>query len=341
MSVDFSIAVMDEPSEELVEFLESVHFGGEGLRYRRTRLARSLGALPSSTWLLLRDAKQLIRGSYLLETTPSTLGEHRVESVYRGLLAIDPALRRQGHGKRLVESAFEQIESGSAGQPTLSWGLIERENIASRRLLESFGASEVGAVESRLIYRQWPKQSGGLAKLEGRALHEYEMALGNATAPSGLSLTAPVALPAFGLLRYERVTAAARVSRSSIDLGAGGPIARFLHRHAYSRFRAIGKRYDRRAFTWLGIHDPLVLPDHEGDWQEFIAGLLAAHDVHMALFTLDPASRASAILQDAGVFGPFARATRQELRVVASGWNLPEAWQETIRARAITGGPVL
>lgn len=339
MKGDFRVHALEHPSADLVEFIESVHFGGEGLRYRRTGLARSLEPLDASTWLALRDQTDAVRGSYALASTTSALGEQQIRSIYRGLLAVDPVLRRRGLGKKLVEAAFERLDSSAGGNPVLSFGLIERENTASRTLLESLGAAEVGTLESRLVYRQWPRRSQDLVPLSDQSLLEYELELSRQRA--GLRLHAPGRLPAFGLIRGDSLTAAARVSISSIDLGRGGPLESFLHRHAYSKIHAIGKRYNRRAFTWLGIHDPLVLPDSAGAWREFAAALLAHYDMHMALFTLDSNSAALALLQDAGVFGQFARATRQELRLLASGWNLPPGWEETIRAEPILGGPVM
>ena len=333
---DLSVHSRREATPELIEFIESVAFGGTGLRYQRIDLERALDPLGSATYLSL-EREGAVRGSYVLAEAGAELDDMPVRAVYRGLLAVDPGLRRSGHGRRLVETALGAL--GGEPEPIITWGLIERENEASRRLLQSLGATEVGSVMTRLVYRQWPKASPDLVRLDGKLEQEYA---GLRSSPGGgLTLAAPARLPAYGLVRDGELIAAARVSRSAIDLGAGGPLARFLHRYGYSRFRAIGKRYNRRAFGWLGIHDPLVVQGQANAWREFLPALLAEHDMHMALFTLDPASDAAAMLEEAGLFGRFADATRQELKFVASGINLAPGWDEKIRATPIRGGPVL
>ncbi len=337
VATDFAVSLLDAPTPALIEFLESVRFGGDGLRYQRVAVADAIDALGNAHWLALRKAGR-IGGSYMLSEAPARLDDGTVNASYRGLLAVDASLRRRGYGKALVESAFEHLEQRAGQAPLLSFGLIERSNTASRRLLETLGGQTVGALESRLVYRQWPGPSSNLIRLDDARLADYMQRLGARS--TGLTLSAPATLPAWGLLRDDQLVAAARVSHSAIDLGEGGPLARLLHRYAYSRIRAIGKRYNRRAFTWLGIHDPLVEADPADAWPEFISALLAAHDRHMALFTLDEAGQPARLLQDAGVFGRFADATRQELRLVASGWNLPAGWEERTRATPILGGPV-
>lgn len=332
---NLSVKTRPEATPELIEFIESVSFGDEGLRYQRKHLARTLAPLGATTFLSL-ERDDLVSGSYVLAESTAWIDEQPVRAVYRGLLAVAPSLRRAGRGRQLVETAFAALEDESA--PLLTWGLIERENEASRRLLASLGGREVGSVTTQLVYRQWPQPSPDLVLLEGDLARSFA----ESVSPSpGLVLSAPVSLPAYGLVKDGELLAAARVSRSAIDLGAGGPFARFLHRYGYSRFRAIGKRYNRRAFSWLNIHDPLVRPGNAEAWREFLPALLAEHDIHMALFTLDPLSEQAAMLEDAGLFGRFAAATRQELRMVASGFSLAPGWDEKIRATPIRGGPVL
>lgn len=328
----------ERPSRELVRFLEGVEFGGQGLRYRRKHLLPALERLDDPVFLSLRD-DDAIRASYALTDSAASLDGQPLAAVYRGLLAVDPARRRRGLGRRLVETALAGIEARSAGQPFLSFGLIEAENTASLRLLESLGATDVGKLESRLVYRQWPRRSTRLVGLDSGLAGAFERQLSAQRGDRGLTLRASARYPAYGLVDGGELLAAARVGVTTLDLGAGGPLARFLHRNAYGRFRTLGKRYNRRAFRYLTIHDPLVGDDADA-WPGFLQGLLARHDAHMALFTLDTRSDVAARLDAAGLFGRFAKATQQDLVLVASGWNLGDGWTERIRSAPVTGGPV-
>jgi GNAT superfamily N-acetyltransferase len=321
-----------------VSFLEDVEFGGQGLRYRRKHLLRALERLDDSVFLSLRE-DGVIRAGYALMDSPAKLDGQPLAAVYRGLLAVDPTRRRRGLGRHLVETALAGIEARSADQPFLSFGLIETENSASRRLLESLGATEVGNLQSRLVYRQWPRRSSRFVQLDTSLAGAYERRLSAQRGDRGLTLRASARYPAYGLVDGGELLAAARVGVTTLDLGAGGPLARFLQRNAYGRFRVLGKRYNRRAFRYLTIHDPLV-SDETDAWQAFLEGMLAHHDSHMALFTLDPRSDVAARLGAAGLFGRFAKTTQQDLVLVASGWNLVDGWAERIRSAPVTGGPV-
>ena len=60
----------------------------------------------------------------------------------------------------------------------------------------------------------------------------------------------------------------------------------------------------------------------------------------MALFTLDPTSEIAAALEDAGVLGRFANATRSELRLMVNTWNLDDSWLDAVQRAPVSGGPV-
>ena len=341
MSVDDTRPYLDrrdKPQAELVEFLESVEFGGTGLRYRRKSVASTLEKLAPSEFLSIREHDEVI-GAYTLTSTELLLGGDAIPAVYRGLLAVTPTHRRQGLGRRLVAAALDHVQASAAGQPILSFGVIESGNEASLRLLEEHGAKKVGLLESQLVYRQWPRSSPSLRRLDAAETGAYAEALTSLQSSAGLVMQSAANLPLFGLVDGSHIQAAARVGSTTIDLGPGGPMARFLHRYAYGRFPALGKRYNRRAFRYLTIHDPLVSQD-PGAFREFTDAVLARFGAHMALFTLDPQSDTAARLADAGLFGQFSRATRQELIIMASGWNLDEGWDARAASGPASGGPV-
>ncbi len=329
---------VDEPRPALVDFLESVEFGGAGLRYRRRRVADTLERLAPSEFFSIQDRGAVI-GAYTLTSTRVSFAGETVDAVYRGLLAVAPTHRRQGIGRQLVKSALEHVQTASAGQAVMTFGQIESANEPSLRLLEDLGAVDIGGLESQLVYRQWPRSSPSLRRLDAGDSRAYADALDALNANSGLVMQSAARLPVFALIDGSRLRAAARIGTTVIDLGPGGPFARFVHRYGYARFRALGRRYNRRAFRYLTIHDPLVSAEPEA-FGEFTEAILAHFDAHMALFTLDPRSEIAERLADAGLFGRFSRATRQRLRIMASGCNLDEGWDARAVSGAASGGPV-
>ena len=335
----WQVARSSHPDPAFVDLLESVEFGGAGLRYRRKGVADALDRLPPSEYLSIRDRDALI-AAYALTPTEVNLAGELVPAVYRGLLAVAPSHRRRGLGRRLVQAALAHAEALAAGQPLLSFGVIESRNEASLRLLEEYGGQAVGRLESQLVYRQWPRPSASLARIDANEDSAVSETIATRRAAAGLALRSAAELPLYALRDDMGVRAAARVGITTIDLGPGGPLARFLHRYGYGRFRTLGRRYNRREFRYLTIHDPLVIDDPRA-FGEFTEALLAHLGTHMALFTLDPRSTAATQLTDGGLFGRFSRATRQELTIMASGWNLGEGWVDRAKKTGpAIGGPV-
>ena len=327
-----------DANPELLALLESVEFGGSGLRYRRKALADTLGRAGPTEFLYV-DSSDAVVAAYALTQTDAFLAGRPLRAVYRGLLAVAPEYRRRGLGRRLVAMALDQQHADRGAEPLVSFGLVEAGNEASLGLLEAMGATDAGGLCSQLVYRQWPRPSGALRPLDYGSQRVFSELLGAGDRSRGLAIRTSEQLPAFGFVVGDALAAAARVGIATIDLGPGGPVARFMHRHAYARFRALGKRYNRRALRYLTIHDPVVAGD-PAYWRAFTDALLAHHDAHMALFTLDPRSDIAIALNDAGVLGRFARATRQELRLMVSAWNLDEGWLERLRSKPTYGGPV-
>jgi GNAT superfamily N-acetyltransferase len=332
------VDLVSRPEASVVELLESVEFGSAGLRYRRKAMASALERLAPSEYLTIREQGNLI-AAYTLTPTQVSLANEKLPAVYRGLLAVAPTHRRQGIGRKLVETALEHIRDATADKPTFCFGLIESRNEASLKLLEDQGGKNIGSLESRLIYRQWPRPSSLLRQLDGSLANAYAESLERQHSGSALVIQAAAGLPLFGLVDGSQLRAAARVGAATLDLGPGGWFARFLHRHAYGRFEALGKRYNRRAFRYLTIHDPLVT-DSLGAFRDFTEALLARYDAHMALFTLDPLSETAGRLAAAGLLGSFSRTTRQELIIMAHGLGIPEERLERARSGPATGGPV-
>lgn len=329
----------ERPTPELIQLLERVSFGDSGLRYRRRNVAQALGSLAEASYFSLYEDTRL-RAAYVLVPGHATLDGVRVASYYRALLAVDPNVQRQGYGRRIVGAAFSAI-ARQHQEPTLAWGLIERGNHASRRLLESMGAVRAGSVHTLLTYRQWPRRAAGFRQLDERELGAYADGLQTLNGGRGLVVRAATNLPAYGLFVDDTLVAAARIGSTVLDLGPGDTVARLLHRYAYSRFGALGRRYNRRAFTYVTIHDPLVVPQYADRWDQFLNAVLARSGAHMASFTLDSAGSAYALLDGAGLFGRFAQRSRKELLLYARTWHVDSDLLDRLHKRPFEGGPAM
>ena len=323
-----------------IRLLESTSFGSDGLQYRRTDVGRMLEAARGLRCFAAYEGPYLC-GAYVLVLSDARLAQRDVQVCYRGLLAIDAAHRKRGVGRGLVEHAMAWVEEESRRRntPILSFGLIEKNNRSSRRLLSAFGAAESRSLETRLVYRQWPRPNPRLLVLDEPHCREYDRQ--RLAGARGLALSAASPLPAYGIESDAGLLAAARVSVQEIDLGPGNRFAQFMQRHAYGRFEALGRRYNRRAFRYLGIHDPLVDTNHPEVWRTLVPALLARYGVHMALFTLDPDTGPARLLDNAGVTGLFSRATRNRLVLAVRGIRCEADWETEIEAGGVVGGPVL
>jgi len=329
-----------QPDSHFIELLESTRFGSDGLQYRRADVERMLEGARGLRCFAAYDNSSLC-GAYVLVLSKATLAQRDVLVAYRGLLAVDAAHQNRGVGRGLVEHAmaWAEEESERRSAPILSFGLIEEHNRHSRRLLETLGAVESRILETRLVYRQWPRPSDRLVALdEGRCKAYDEQRLAGAR---GLALTAASPLPAYGIDGDAGLLAAARVSLQEIDLGSGSRLSQFLQRHAYERFEALGRRYNRRAFRYLGIHDPLVDAKHPEAWRTLVPALLAHYRAHMALFTLDPDTEDARLLNSVGIMGLFSKATGNRLVLAARGIRCGSDWQTALKAGGVVGGPVL
>ncbi len=328
------------PDRNFIRLLESTRFGSDGLAYRRADVGRMLDDASGLRCFAAYDGSSLC-GAYVLVLSKATLAGRDTLVVYRGLLAVDVAYRGRGTGRGLAEyaMAWTEDESRRRSTPILSFGLIEENNRNSRRLLERLGAIESRTLETSLVYRQWPRPDHRVVTLDEDRQQEYDTR--RVAGARGLALTAASRLPAYGIDGAAGLLAAARVSLQEIDLGPGSRFAQFMQRHAYGRFEALGRRYNRRAFRYLAIHDPLVDAEHPAVWRTLVPALLARYGVHMALFTLDPDTEAARLLDDAGVMGVFSRATRNRLVLAARGIRCESDWQSAIETGGVEGGPVL
>ena len=247
--------------------------------------------------------------------------------MYRGLLSVRSDRQREGLGRLLVERTLAWVgeHAERAGEPLLTWGCIEARNDRSLRLLRARGAQPLGLLETLMVYRQWPRIRVGVDVIEDPRLPAVRGALDETHADCGLRSEADSPLPFLAVSDEAGIVAGARPALTRVDMERIGGLWDVLNDRLLRHVPAARRRFDPRNFTYVRLSDVVVRPGHAGVWRDFLSTVMAMHGTHMAMLVLDPRSRASGLLHEAGVFGRFAAATRQRLLVLGRAWNLEPA----------------
>jgi GNAT superfamily N-acetyltransferase len=328
-------------SDAFVAHLEAMRFGTSGLCYRRLGVRQQLERLPASVFLELYKGSSMA-GTYVISQAPLEASAGAPHGVYRGLLTVHPDARGAGLGRRLIRQTFDWIEARArqTDRPVVSWGCIERDNLRSLRALESMGARRIGVLESLTAYRQWPRETLKIEQLDGRWAEAIEAGLSITYGDCGLRLPATGNGTYMALALGDTVIAGARVSLTRVDMATTGGAWDFLHRYLLRHVPAARRRFDPHNFTYLRLSDVIIREGKERLWKDLLGTLMAMHGVHMAMFMVDPRSRASELLKNAGIFGRLTASTRQEVAVLANAWNAPEGTLHEARSRPLGIGPL-
>lgn len=333
-----SLIARDHATDEFVRQIESATFGTEGTRYRRLGLRRQLSEIKDAIFLELRRGRKLV-GTYVLVQRAVNLGDRSLSGLYRGLLTIDADAGGQGLGRVLVEAALKWLGSVShrTGESLMTWGCIEAKNSRALSLLESSGCHCLGKLETRLTYRQWPRKQTDLVALDESQESAVRHTLERAQADCHFKAHAPSTHAYYAVMSGAEILAGARVSVSCVDMGepkqywlkAG---ARLLQRVPMAR-----RRFNHRRFSYLLLSDVIIREGHIDLWPRFLSALLYEHEVHSAMFVLDPESRAYQLLARSGLFGPYSRHTSQELFVLANAWQCEQPLLDACLSKPLGG----
>lgn len=334
------IEATPQPGDAFVDQLEQTWFGSGGLRYRRLDIAGQLSRLVDPLYLELYREQSLV-GTYALSSRIVHAGSVDIVGFYRGLLTISEDAAGQGLGRLLASRTLDWLGSQavSHGAPVISWGCIERNNVRSLGLLASLGAEEVATLESMTVYRQWPRRKVRVDRIDDPTQATLREAIVETAADCGV-LAKPVSPGAyFAVTDDKQILAGARAVVTRVDMERIGGLWDFMHEYLFRHVPAARRRFDPRNFTYLRLSDLIVREEAAALWPDFITTLMAEHGVHMAMLVLDPRSAAARWLAQAGVFGRFAAATRQELAVLVTGWQLDTELLDRLRRQPIAIGP--
>jgi GNAT superfamily N-acetyltransferase len=336
-----SIRLRDAPSAALIELLKELKFGNDGLEYRRLNIDEQLARLPSPAFIELTMDSALV-GSYMLSSTSLEAGGQRVQGIYRGLLGLRPEARARGLGRKLVETALSEIErrARETGEPVLTWGCIESANRRSMGLLKSLGAQPLAELESLTVFRQWPRRRIETTVLDDNAGTLLESALGDTYADCALRTSPGRGGVYHAVVDDGGIVAGARASLTRVDMSRTGSFWDTAWQGLLRFIPPARRRFDPANFRYLRLSDVVVRAGAEGVWRDLLTTLLAEHEVYLAMFVLDPNSRARARLGDAELFGRFTDSTRQRVRVLAHSWNLDPALEAKLQSRPLAIGPL-
>ena len=271
----------------------------------------------------------------------SFFGERSAVGVYRGLLTVRTEARGRGLGRTLVEQTLRWMsaEARNSGEPIVSWGCIESSNSRSLALLESLGATRIGSLDSMLTYRQWPRSRIAIEELAADD-ERIDSALSAAGGDSGIQADAGTSGRYLAVVRNGEIVAGARVTITRIDLSRAVGAYGAFHERVGRFIPAVRRRFDPKNFTYLRLSDVVAQPGSGDIWQDYLATLMREHGVHMAMFVLDPRSTTYRTLEDAGMFGRFAKNTRTQLDVLATTWNASDELTDRLSDKPLGIGPL-
>ena len=334
-----SIRARPDVSPAFLAQLERTEFGSSGLRYRRLGLEAQLARLPDPVFLELHKHDALL-GTYAVSRSQVTVGNEVAEGLYRCLLTLEPSVRGGGHGQWFVSRVLAWLQqcAGAIDRPAISWGCIERRNERSLNLLSSLGARRLGSLESVMAYRQWPREAVEANVIEDK--QSVEEAFLETHRDCGLSRVGSADTPFYAVAGDARIDAGARATMTAISLTRSGSFGERLFDALMRSVPAARRRYDPQNFRYLRLADVVIRPGKTSLWRDFLSTLLARHDAHMAMFMLDPQSRAYSLLRETGLLGRFAASTRQHIEVMAQGWNFPPGKVDEMAGQPIAIGPV-
>ena len=105
-----TIGIDIAPHTDVSTLLESIDFGGDGLRYRRLDVQSQLERFNCPVWFHAMSEGELA-GVYVLDKRNLLLHGRRLTGYYRGALAVATQWQGQGLGRQLVQSAMQWMAS--------------------------------------------------------------------------------------------------------------------------------------------------------------------------------------------------------------------------------------
>ena len=334
-----TLSAVPELRDEFVTLIEQATFGTSGLRYRRLDVASQIERLPDPTFIEMRRNDELV-GTYVLAGSQLSFEGMQIRGVYRALLTVTEQETGNGLGRWMMSNTLDWVgrRAGETGESVMTWGCVEERNEPSLHLLQSLGLEKLGALESMMVYLQWPRPEPRISEVDAELLGAVME--GRDATVKDCGLTQQVDTDWLALVVDGEIKVAARAALVRVNMETIGGFWDSAYRHLLRYVPPARLRFNPENFSYVRISDPVVQPDGIGLWADFISGLMARCDTHMAMFVLDPRSRARRLLNHGRVFGRLGRATRQSIHVIANSWNMDADAFARMRAAPLGLGPL-
>lgn len=302
-----------------LELLSITRFGSDKLRYRRLRVAETVNRLPSSDYYTLFNAGRVI-GGYTLTPVDVRQGADTYRAIYRHSLVIDERHQGKGLGRWLVATALED----QAGDPAVafSFGSVERGNLRSAAILERSGVQSIGTLRSELIYRQWTNRSSVVSVDPDDDC--VQAALDESEADCRYRFTRRRRAPYFAVVEGGNIVAGASARLNALDLRSSGVSPARVYSSLIRWLPPARRRFDPADFRFVSLSDIAISAGSGRAFRILVSHILSEFGAHMAGITLDPRRTTYQRLQNEGVLGRFARATREEFCLLATPRKQPD-----------------
>ncbi|MEM9689286.1 MAG: GNAT family N-acetyltransferase [Pseudomonadota bacterium] len=292
------------------DLLSRTRFGTHKLTYRRRRVSESLTRLSNTHYFSLYDGDHLV-GGYALTPTDIIRDTATHKALYRHALFVDDRYQQRGLGHWLVNAALD----AATDNIEFSFGSIELGNRRSSAVVDKGSACTIGHLRSELIYRQWTRRSALVAFNPEEAL--IRAAVDDSESDCTYRFASRRDAPYYGVLLDGQLAAGASARLNSLDLRSPGPGIGRAYASLVRFLPAARRRFDPADFRFVSLSDVVVAANSGNAWNALVSHILYEFGAHMAGVTLDPRRIAYQRLCDLGLLGRFARATREEFKLVA------------------------
>lgn len=318
---DLTIEVTDQPSADYLGLLRTVEFGSDALRYRRLDVEEHVRRLGNSFYFVIRREARAV-GIFALTPCELLFDGQQIQSVYRSQLCVVDSERRRGLARLLRKSAIDWIRDKLSGQAFFTWGCVEENNTQVIALLTSQGVQRLGTLCSYLCYRQWPRASADVMRLETPPEHRPGPQLAMRTPPSSDLMIAGN-------------TVTASVDSVAVELRHYGRTAELLYQYLLRFVGPARRRFNPSTFRYARLGNLECPRDDVQNLDALIHHSMTMCSTHYAVIIHDPRAVDGTMRR---ALGRFVQTTR--IAVMAENFGVAPALISRIQEHVLRLAPM-
>jgi len=319
-SLDASIQQTHEPLSGVVELLQGVTFGSDGLRYRRLDVQAQLHRFIEPVYFHAFVSDELV-GVYVLDKRQLLVDGKRLNGYYRGALAVDEYWQGRGVGARMAQAAMLWLEGQAQGQTILSYGCIDTSNHRSLKLLKQLGARHGAVLSMYLMYRQLPSSRCTLTPMNSSLLQAASSLSDEVYNDCRVRDVSQSSLPGYAVLDDEGIVVSAGVVTTRFCIKEMGLVARLCTRLFVTPFPVARRRFNPHNFTYVSLSNVTLREGCENRWRDFVSAVLHELDCHFAVVYVDRQSLLFQRLQKANWFTRWAHSGAGSIQLMCSAFG--------------------